>query len=104
MGDGQGGRMDGVGGGGDDRMRDRGGGLAEVTVSDVSDVPDAGEVRKLFVFSCSSMETTLYISLYEETIIKFRSKRCCKRTKQWVYFTNMYTIYHKIFHSLLAKF
>lgn len=101
MGDGQGGRIDGVGGGGDDGMRDKGGGLAEVAVSDVS---DAGEVRKLFVFSCSSMETTLYISLYEETTITFRSKRCCKRTKQWVYFTNMYTIYHYIFHPLLAKF
>jgi len=48
-----------VGGRGDDCMRDGGGGMAEVTVSDVS---DAGEVGKLFVFNCSSMETTLYVS------------------------------------------
>lgn len=61
MGDGQSGRVDGVGRSGDDGMRDRGEeGLPEVAVSDV---PDAGEVGKLFVFSCSSTETTLYISL-----------------------------------------
>lgn len=61
MGDGQGGR---VGRCGDDGMRDRGEeGLPEVAVSDV---PDAGEVGKLFVFICSSTETTLYISLMKK--------------------------------------
>ncbi len=59
LGDGQGWRgVDGVGGrGDDDGLRDRGRGLPEVTVSDV---PDARETGKLFDFSSSSMETTLY--------------------------------------------
>lgn len=53
--------VDGVGGrGDDDGLRDRGRGLPEVTVSDVS---DAGQTGKLFDFSSSSMEATLYISL-----------------------------------------
>lgn len=57
MGDRQGGRVDGVGRSGDDGMRDRG--EEELPEVAVSDVGDAGEVGKLFVFSCSSAETTL---------------------------------------------